>query len=286
MCVTLSIPITASAGYIVAKSQGLPERFALLNPFILELTAANDFPFYTTRDVGVDLDGGKVLFIGDSMMQHYYNALVEVLSIHPDETDIITFGGCPILLSLEAKSATSKRSIQCDQANIALEHLDNTYDAIFIGNFWQSSTDWADQINGRSPTTAEELSKSIKPRVGSTVKHLSELTKNLYLIGASPLVTNTSVFNKSNFISSTKYQAHIENIRISNLEDMLIFDNFFEDMIKQNHFILIKPYEIFCQVKTNCVTHSDNWSYFSDNQHLTQASHPYLITQLKKILKR
>ncbi|MDN3555254.1 acyltransferase family protein [Halomonas maura] len=273
----LTIPLFASSGLLVAKTNGLNNRFRYLNPFALEVAKAHGATFNSSFKRGLSINdsgGAKVLFIGDSVLQQYVVPLTRALGLGYGEVDTVTRGGCVLLKGVEFRDKFS--DISCNDLREALYSIDNNYDVVVISQSW-------DRYDG-SVTNFSESNEFFrwKPFIDETISHFSDLSKGIVIIGAHPRVSGTLEMQPSLTSTPEALSEGLKDIRITNLHHLKESFMFFSGYLDNGNVTVIHPYEIFCG--NRCVVSDGHWSYFSDGLHLSSASTEYVESRLRSIL--
>lgn len=267
----LSIPAFSGVGLAIAKLGGIPERFAILNPFALEVAKNQSATFHQHYKRGFEVDQGKVLFIGDSLLQQYVYPIQKALGIEKSDIDLVTRGGCVLLKGVEFEDKFA--DISCNDLREKLYKLNTKYETVFISQAWESYDtsvlNFPDQQN-----KIERWQQFIE----RTVQHFESQGSKVVLIGPHLALSGTQHLQATISLTQTDYLENLENLTASNESRLrvqsLAFDKIAPDSVKS-----ILPSSIFCSQK-ECVTNDGKWSYFSDGQHLSAASTDFVTEKL------
>ncbi|UAA39682.1 acyltransferase [Paraneptunicella aestuarii] len=272
------LPVFAVSGLAIAKSNGFEQRFQYLNPFAIEITKAHASTFHTNfnRGFNVKTEGnGDILFIGDSVLQHYVVPMSNALGISLSNVDTVTKGGCVLLQGVDFKEKFS--DISCNGLREQLYHLNKHYKYVVISQSWNS---YDDRVLNFNPEL--KLPQKWQPFIDQTISHFSHISENIILIGWHPFVQGTASIQPSIRLDQSQYSNNLKNLEIENTNDMISSEEFFNSMQKYPNIQVINPKDIFCN--SRCKIHDDTWSYFGDRQHLTQSSTQFISQQLSRLL--
>ena len=277
LCAT--IPFFALAGLAVAKSGGLEDRFKLLNPFALEVSQAHSTTFHLNFNRGYQISPdkhGEVLFVGDSLLQQYILPMKLALNLENNDIDTATRGGCVLLKKADFIDEYS--DISCNEIKNRLYTSKKTYEYVVISQAW---TDYDSSVKN-FPTNTTEYERWT-PMLDATLEHFSKLAKRIIIIGAHPSVEGTHRLQPSITTSEESFLIDLHKLKVSNQTRLVESESFFTKYKNNDTTLLLEPYRIFC---TNQCTLTDNtWSFFSDNQHISNASTDFVKEKIKIQLK-
>lgn len=278
------VPLTACmaffaiSGLYVAKNNGIPERFKILNPFAFQASKHSEFTFYTYFKQGVVLSkksNGKTLFIGDSLSQQYVYPFSNALNLNLNDIDTITKGGCVLLKGVEFMDKFS--DISCNDIRDTLYKMDAHYENVVISQDWDSYNDSIFNIQGAD--RGNPLSKWT-PFIDQTVAYFKTRARKIIIIGRHIRVEGTSRLKPTIFLTSDNYKNNLKKLRVSNIDDLLDSRAFFNNF---DNVLVIHPLDIWSQENVFKL-HDNNWSFFRDNRHVSSASTTYLENRFKSIL--
>lgn len=272
-----SVMILAIAGYAVAKTNGLEARFKYINPFAFEVANAHSATFHREYQRGFSLnddEGGRVLFVGDSVLQQYVVPMAEVLGLDKHEVDVVSRGGCILLKDVEFKEKFS--DISCDSLRERLYSLDHKYDHVIISQLW---TDYPDSIMN-APAGAD-VNERWRPFIEKTIAHFQGLGSHVLLIGSHVTVEGVYKLQPSIAIDENSYRKDLNSLKVVN--DRLNTDaqDFFTRLSDKIDFTLISPFDVFCA--PTCTVSNGQWSYFWSKHHLTASSTPFVTSRLRQL---
>lgn len=271
----LTLPALAFVGVITSKSNGLEIRFKYLNPYAMEVSNAQKTTFHEFFKRGYsvsDTAHSKALFIGDSVLQQYVYPLKQSLNMEINQIDTITRGGCVLLKNVDFEDVFS--DISCDSLRESLYDNKKTYDVIFISQAWSSYNESIKNFREIN----EDYSKWT-PFIIDTIKHLKNQTEKIVIIGDHIQVGGTKKLQPSIKTNFAQYESELYNLEVTNISEMIKNNLYFQDIAKEFGIVYINPYDIFC--KSDCTLHDENWSYFSDSQHISSAATEFVVKKIK-----
>lgn len=277
VCLTATIPFFALTGITIAKNGGLEGRFRLLNPFALEISKAGATTFHQQFERGYrvsPLDHGRILFIGDSVLQQYVLPLSAALDIKNGDIDTVTRGGCVLLKNVDFTDIFS--DISCEDIREKLYDSQKTYDYVIISQEWTSY----DSAITNFPENTAGFEKWV-PFLDATIDHFSPLAEKIIIIGGHPSVDGTLKLQPSVTARKDTYLSCLEDLTILNVDELKASVSFFEQYRKKRNIDIINPFDIFCH--QDCTTHDGKWSYFSDRQHISAVSTDFVVERLKSL---
>jgi len=274
-----TIPLFAVSGIVVAKSEGLPERFRLLNPFALEVSDAHSATFHEHYQRGFvvsENSDASVLFVGDSVLQQYAFPLMSALGFDRTQADFVTRGGCVLLKGVDFKDQFS--DISCNDLRDRLYNLEKKYDLVVLSQDWDGYEDsvknFPDGVSGI---------EQWEPFIANTVSHFKKYAPEVLVIGGHVRVSGATGIQPSVHISPMAMREQLRVLELDNYQSLTRAGAFFSGFSDQHSVSVISPYDIFCE-EGGCELTDGTWSYFSDNQHLSSASSDFVINKLKAIL--
>ncbi|SEG49238.1 acyltransferase family protein [Marinobacterium lutimaris] len=266
------IPVFALSGFYVAKSNGFPQRFTLLNPFAGEISKQQKATFHENYKRGFQISDGRVLFVGDSLLQQYVNPITQALSIEKSDIDLVTRGGCVLLKGVEFEDKFS--DISCNALRENLYNLEKHYEVVFLSQSWKSYSNSVLNFD-RSKNVIARWS----PFIESTIDHFKRQGSRVVIIGPHPMVEGIADLQPTIFSSREKYQKLLSKLLIADSKDLIQDNSEFVAMLNGRAGYL-SPSDLFCH-EGRCVAHNGQWSFFSDAQHLSAASTDYLKAGLE-----
>ncbi|CAM2736953.1 acyltransferase family protein [Pseudoalteromonas distincta] len=273
----LTIPFFTFSGLLIAKSNGLKERFEYLNPFALEIDKAHSASFHNNFERGFEISPpkhGQVLFVGDSVLQQYVLPFTKAFNFK--NIDTVTRGGCVLLKGTDFIDKFS--DISCDELRYKLYQSEKRYDYVVISQLWKSYN--ASVLNF---SDSKDIYKRWELLLDETVEHFLKFSDKVIIIGGHPKVDGTMKLQPSLRISKESYLSDLEEVTIKNISQLESSGEFFSKYTKDSRVLLLEPYSIFCSDK--CLVNDGKWSYFSDSQHISNASTSFVKTRLSEIIQ-
>ncbi|MEN9017645.1 MAG: acyltransferase family protein [Hellea sp.] len=276
LCTT--IPLFAILGIGIAKSNGFENRFRVLNPFALEVSNAHASSFHENFERGFNVSHqkhSKVLFLGDSVLQHYVLPMQKALNLKSYDIDTVTRGGCVLLKNVNFIDKFS--DVSCNDIRDKLYNSKKTYDYVVISQSWDSYDDSVLNFSAK-----KNKFERWSPLLEETINHFQTYTNNIIIIGAHLSIDGALGIQPSVTITKEKLHKNLRKLKVKNLSDLKNSKNFFIEYEYNSRVKIIEPYNIFCELK--CQLHDNNWSYFSDSQHVSNASTSFIKTRFETIL--
>lgn len=273
-----TVPVFAGTGLIIAKTGGLQERYQYLNPYALEISKAHlgSFALHFKRGYKVSSNNkSKVLFVGDSLMQHYIYSFQKALGVSRDEIDTVTRGGCVLLKGTDFVDRYS--DISCDGLKSRLFESEKTYEFVVISQSWTAY----DSAVTNFPTSDQGF-KKWQLFLDSTIDHFLSRSKYIIIIGAHPKLTGTNSIQPSLTMTEESYSSGLKNLKVENKGELESSFEFFNSYRGDSRIVVIDPYTIFCQEK--CVLSDEVYSYFYNRQHLSNHATEFVSARLEHIL--
>lgn len=276
---SFTIPLFAVIGLFIAKSNGFEERFKYLNPFALEISRAHSTTFHHNFERGYQVDKakhGKALFVGDSVLQHYVLPIKLALNIDNMQVDTVTRGGCALLKNTNFKDSFS--DISCDNIRSKLYSSEKTYDFVIISQAWESYD--SSVLNFSDNSDKYERWFDL---LDETVKHFLNLSDKVIIIGAHLSVEGTNRLQPSVTVTRDAFLSNLDKLEIKNVASLQQSHDFFSKFEEKNRVQIIEPYRVFCLEQ--CKIKNTNWSYFSDNLHVSNAATSFIKDRVASILE-
>lgn len=263
----------AVLGLFTAKSGGIPQRFQWLNAFAHQTAQVHQSPFHMHYGKGAQISEqpAQALFIGDSTLQNYVHPIKNAYGF--EQVDMITRGGCVLLKGVEFEDKFN--DISCD--DIRQQAYENTkhYDVVFISQSWNSYR--GKLLNAEAGTTTLTRWDNF---IKETVQHFTALGSEVYVIAWHPEVNYNTALSPNLKLTPASYQTVMAEQVMTNVKDMEKGKAHFEQLGNALGFRVIHPMQLFCE--TQCVTHSQEWSYFSDEIHFTVEGANFVESVLRK----
>lgn len=268
----------AMIGLLVAKTNGLSWRLKALNPFAYEVAEQSSSTFHHSFSRGfnvADTDKGKVLFIGDSVLQHYIYPFAKALDVERNDIDTITRGGCVLLKNVEFQDEFS--DISCSDLRDDLYSSGKRYDYIVISQSWDSYD--SEILNAPPDSSNRNFSlKKWEPFLKETIEHFRPLANMIIIIGGHPRIDGTSGLQPNILLTKENYNANLRSLKVTNMPYIADSYEFFEQWQADDDVIVVHPKNIWCD--TGCKLNDGTWSFFSDGVHISRASTEYVVEKL------
>ncbi|RUO62613.1 acyltransferase family protein [Pseudidiomarina insulisalsae] len=274
----LTIPVFAIAGAGVAKTDGLPARFEVLNPFAVKLNEMHAMPFHEHFQEGWQVNEppkAKLLFIGDSVMQQYVEPLAAALGYEKDEIETVTRGLCVMLKGVDYVDQIS--DIPCGGLREQLYQLDSSYEHVIISQAWQG---YGPNVKNYEPE-AKNLFDRWHGLLAATVEHFRGRAQVITVVGMHPIIDGTAGIRGTVLIDPQSYRERIKQLSFAHPQRLREGREFFEGFAATNHINVIHPEDIFCA--SDCVLNSEQWSYFGDSVHISKAAVPFVERRFRQL---
>ncbi|MGQ4880236.1 acyltransferase family protein [Billgrantia sp. LNSP4103-1] len=265
-------------GAAIAKNNGLPERFMIMNPYALTISEAHASTFHENFPRGLNVSAEndrKVLFVGDSVLQHYILPITMALGLDTADVDTVTRGGCVLLKGVIFKDKYA--DISCNDIRDELYSLNKEYDLVVISQAWDSYED-----SVLNYVVHDNDNMRWKTFIDQTIEHFSHFSDKIVLIGGHPRASGVNGLQPSISITEEEYLAGLSRLAIVNQKQLIETQDFFVSFEQQDGVVVLQPHEIFCI--DQCVLSDDTWSYFSDSQHITSAATRFVSDRLSHLL--
>ncbi len=274
-----TIPFFAVIGLFIAKSGGLEERFKYLNPFALEISEAHSTTFHENFARGFTVSSSehsRALFVGDSVLQHYILPIKEAISLDAEEIDTVTRGGCVLLKNTNFLDKFS--DISCNDMRDKLYGSKKTYDYVVISQAWSS---YGSSVLNFSEST--DTYERWLPLLNETIEHFLKFSDRVIIIGAHPAVEGTLNLQPSITITKESFLSNLKSLKVSNRSQLENGRSFFARYKDNQRITVIEPYRIFCNEE--CTISDSSWSYFSDSQHISNASTTFVKRRILELVQ-
>ncbi|MEA3587705.1 acyltransferase [Pseudidiomarina sp. 1APP75-27a] len=275
----MTLPVFAVLGFGVAKTDGFPQRFEWLNPYAATIDGAHKMPFHQQFSEGWQVDTppqGKILFVGDSVMQQYVEPMALALGYEKSQIELVTRGMCVLLKG--ADYADQIASISCDDLRDKLYSLDTHYEHVVISQAWQG---YDDDVKNYSPN-ATNLFDRWQSLLSNTVKHFQQMSEQVIVVGMHPIIEGTGGIRSRMLITPERYQEQLKMLKFAHPERLEQGRDFFHQFSNLANVNVIHPEDIFCQ--ETCVFSGEQWSYFGDSVHISTAAIPFVERRFQALL--
>lgn len=277
----VSTLVISFLGLFIAKKQGLEWRFKLLNSFSYEVSSKSESSFHSNFSRGIHQSDSKdILFIGDSVLQHYIVPISKSLNIPLNKVSSVTRGGCVLLKGVDFLDKFS--DVSCSSLRESLYQDTKVYDRVVISQSWLSYDESLLNVPKGEGTYKYSLEKW-QSYLLATIKHFSDRGAEVIIIADHPSISGTAPLQPDVFLDKTSYINNLEGLNVTNHQDMLENDKYFRSQFSE-YTLLLYPVDIWCE--DNCILHDGYWSFFSDSQHITVASTDFLLLRLGSIFSK
>lgn len=116
-----------------------------------------------------------------------------------------------------------------------------------------------------------------------TIKYFERISNNIIIIGAHPEVDGVSSLTPNIFLNKMHYREKLKGLKVSNVSYLLSSTGFFSQWKKNNLFVL-NPMDIWG--KDKFILYNEEWSFFRDSQHASNASNEYLEEKIRFLLSK
>ena len=259
---------------MTAKQNGWPQRLEYLNPFAYDIAQHHEESReYFTRGYDVKAgDHGRILFIGDSVLQQYIDPISLALGFVPDEVDSVTRGGCVLLKGVDFEDIYA--DISCNGLREKLYALEKRYDYVVISQQWMSY-----QRAIRNAGAAENAGdySYIMPFLGQTLAFWQGRAGHVIVLGVHPFVGHPGgALEVSPALSQKRYGAFLAAQRLEKIPYIESNKALIDGSVRTYENVsVVHPVDIFCdRVRVDqapvCRLNDGTYSYFRDAQHLTK----------------
>ncbi|WP_162685585.1 acyltransferase family protein [Roseovarius amoyensis] len=268
-------------GLWTAKSQGLPQRLSILNPYAYSISESLSSSFHNNFNRGIYKGAsseGKILFFGDSLLQQYVLPLSQYWGYDADQIDVISRGGCVLLKSAEYEDSFS--DISCDELRTQLFELTGPYERIVFSQAWDSYG--GDIINLPGKNNSAYSPEEWRVLVEKTVSHFSKQSGQIFIIGSHPRVESKC----GNFINTFTSPATIADcLKETKIEYEAVQhkDKAFADAMADMGAYIIQLGQLWCDdsEETCRVSNTDGRPFFRDSHHFGSSADAYLTGKLQ-----
>ncbi len=277
--------------FAVVATDGLPRRLALV-PEVARYRSESQFPFL--RDYGDGIlhlgsrGSARVLVFGDSMMQNYIPALLQIDGIRQAEIDIVSRGGCVL-----AKSAVlvqfGSTDQYCRELRDHLYQMTGPYDMVIWGQNWMSYGDSLHWENERGKRTrAFTGSAEIGGwRIGieRTLEHFAPRARTIVVIGPPVTVENVNpILSRIGPLTDiSRIPVQFASMREVSTSQREALDSGIRGLVANRaNTLYIDPRSVVCGDGEQCELWGGEFSYYMDSLHNTAAATPMLRAGLER----
>ena len=272
-------------------TRGLPWRFVLV-PEVSEYRKESLFPFL--RDYGdgvVHIGSGgsrRVLIFGDSMVQNYTPAILQLDDIRNSEIDIVSRGGCVLAVKAVLINYGSPDT-GCLKLRDHLYGIQGTYDLVIWSQNWLGYGDtlhW--EATARDPSRAFSGSPDFsgwQDGIDRTLAYFEAKSKKIVVIGPAVTVNNVNpiIQRIGPLTNISGIAAQLSLMRVASADNRESIEKGIRGLVTSKpNTIYIDPRSIICSDRV-CHLSDDKFSYFLDSLHNTAAATPMLRNGLARI---
>lgn len=270
----------AVGGLLIAKMNGFPVRFKVLNEFSYKVSKESETTFHGSFERGFKVSESapnKVLFFGDSALQQYVFPLAKALKIDISHIDTVTRGGCVLLKNVEFRDKYS--DISCDDIRDKLFKLNQNYKYIVFSQSWGDYI--GDLLNSKIAPEQNEKLDRWAPYISQTIDHFKKYSNQILIIGGHLDVSGTKSLGPNLFLTEQDYLHNLTNLSLENKAALQQSVIYFKQFEQKDAVVILNPVEIFCN--DECRFNDSYWSYFSDELHISAASTQFVVNRLQNI---
>ena len=261
--------VTAIVGIIVAKNAGIPERLMLMNPFAYEMSTRHRSTFHSEFERGFEIrEGGRILFVGDSLLQQYVKPISNALDVGPQQIDIVSRGGCVMLKGADFIDKIA--DISCNDIRNKIYNYSGAWDLVVFSQDWNGYSGSVNNFANREGVFKWET------LINETIQHFASRSNKVLILGNHPSIVGADQLRVTMTITRDEY---LHSLSLLRAELDAVATKFFDSFVDDNVFV-VHPTELFCERR--CVLHDQLWSYFSDAHHITSYSTAYLVGRLEE----
>ncbi len=280
----LVLVLISISGLYIAKNNGLGERFQVLNAFAYDVSKHSESTFENRFERGISLtsgEGEKILFVGDSLVQQYVYPISQALGFDVNNIDVATRGGCVLLKDIKFLDVFS--DISCNDLRKDLYQLkDRKYKYVVITQNWHSDSYDKSVLNFK--TIDKDNLNNWSPFIKATLDHFKLVSDTVILIGGHVEVEGTEELKPTIFLSQAAYDISLNKLKVINAAHLSEANNYFNQWQSEKVFIL-QSKDLWLDQNKDYKLHDDNWAYFMDSLHVSNASTQFVIEKFKKLFK-
>lgn len=262
-------------------TSGMPARFELV-PSVAAYRDESSFPFLRGYGDGVlhisSAGKGRVLIFGDSMMQNYVPAILQLDGIRNAQVDIVTRGGCVL-----AENAVLVNHGSPDRACVRLRDylygIQDQYDLVIWSQNWLgygTNLRWEDEKHQmRLAFEGVPTFSGWRDGIARTLKHFAERAKKVVVIGSPVTVDNVSpILQRIGPLTDVRsIAAELTRMRESPNVVREPIERGIRDLVTSRpNTLYIDPHAIICEDRQRCRLSEGGVSYYLDSLHNTAAA--------------
>lgn len=271
----------AAAGAHAALNEGWPRRFDVLNPFAAQVAEAHRFGFDHRFAPGYVEGAGppRVLFVGDSLLQHYVAPAARALDLAPAEIDLATRAGCVLTPVLGFRDAPNR--VSCDAVRERLYGGERRYELVVLGQAW------ANTVYARAVADFRGLEGEIGidrwiPLVRDAIGRLRSRSERFVVLGWHPeVVFDERALTASLLLSPARYRAGLRTMALVETERAARETARLREALADMPGVsVLDPTDLLCD-GAGCRLHDGVFSFFRDEMHLNVHAEDTLAARLR-----
>lgn len=279
--VIFTIPIFVAIGVFINRTHGVPWRFSFLNSFAYEVSQNNVSSFHDNFQRGYSVrqeSEGRVLFVGDSVLQNYVVPIVNALGIEQyDQVDVASRGGCVLLKGVSFLDSFS--DVSCDDIRDKLYSSDKHYNLVVISQSWSLYD--KNILNTIDDGSERYFLNKWNKLLSDTVEYFNNKADKVVIIGAHPFVAGAQAIEPNILLTKSKYLSEVQSLEVVNINYLIDSKVFFQSFVNDKTSILY-PYDIWCGESGACKLHDEDWSFFVDTKHISYAGASFAEKRLNQ----
>nr|WP_272956754.1 SGNH hydrolase domain-containing protein [Vibrio sp. S12_S33] len=252
-----------------------------MNSFAYEVSQNNVSSFHDNFQRGYSVgqeSEGRVLFVGDSVLQNYVVPIVNALDIEQyDQVDVVSRGGCVLLKGVSFLDIFS--DISCDDIRDKLYSSDKHYNLVVISQSWSLYD--KNILNTIDDGSELYFLKKWDKLLSDTVEYFNNKADKVVIIGAHPFVSGAQAIEPNILLTKSKYLSEIQSLEVVNINYLIDSKVFFQSFVNDKTSILY-PYDIWCGDGGACKLHDEDWSFFVDTKHISYAGASFAEKRLNQ----
>jgi peptidoglycan/LPS O-acetylase OafA/YrhL len=285
-----AVSVVAVVCSIPLVTAGMPERINLV-PEVAEYRRQTQFHFlrdYTNGVLSLGPENGKrVLIFGDSIMQNYVPAILQIDGFRSARVEIVSRGGCVLARDAVLINSHSPDK-ECIELRERLYSLKGPYDTVVWGQYWNGYTSnlfW--QSDNVGPLRAFPSGYRVEgwaSGIKETIEHFRKISRQIVVIGPAVAVSevNPVLTRIGPLTNITAIPRSFSAMQLSSIAQMDSTRTTIRTLVSNNeHGLYIEPAQIICP-NGYCQLWCDKYSYFLDELHNTAAATPLLRQGLEQ----
>lgn len=277
--------LLSATGFVIAKSGGFPQRLEHLNPYAYQMAQEHAQPkeFYERGyNVHEDKDHGRVLFVGDSLIQNYIDPVSRILNVQREDVDSVTRGGCMLLEGVVFVDTFS--DVSCNDLRSKLYRLEKTYDYVFISQSWFA---YHDSVTNQNSDLRAEGGFYLQPFLKQSVDHFKTISEHVVVLGVHPRLLLEKDLSIGLLFDAQDYRDFKNGMSMAlRYEDIELRKRKIENALYNQDVSVLHMSDLFCTQATGCRFTDDALSYFYDEEHLTRHGQDFVQDKIEMQIPR